>query len=329
MRFRAIGLVLTLALGLLAVPLPAEAQEAGKVPVVGFLVMSTPHPALWKAVDPFRQALRQLGYIEGQNLVMEWRFAERKPERLPALAAELAGLPVDVLVAPGTLMTLAATKATREIPIVMVHPGNPVRSGFIQSYAKPGGNVTGTCWCVPKLGGKQLQLLKEAVPSLARAAVLWDGNPGPVDILKSAQEAAASLGIELIVEETRKAEAFEAAFARIKRAGAEGLVVLSTAFLWGHRARLGELARGHRLPWTSYHPAYPEAGALMSYSPNLAALFRRAASYVDRILKGAKPADLPVEQPMKFEFVINMKTAKALGLTIPPSLLFQADTVIK
>jgi putative ABC transport system substrate-binding protein len=319
-------------LAILAAPLAAEAQQAAKIARIGYLtgnLASAPH-----LPEAFRQGLRDLGYVEGRNVVIEYRDAEGKPERLPALAAELVALKVDVIVAAeGTPPALAATQATRTLPIVFTTVGDPVTSGLVTSLARPGGNVTGLSLLFPELVGKGLEHLKQAVPGVSRVAVLL--QPGAVpertykDILKEAEAAARTLGVRLQVVEARGPADIDRAFSDMARARAGALTVLSTPMFASERRRLVDLAAKNRLPTVFSFRVYVDAGGLMSYGPNTTDLFRRAATYVDKILKGAKPADLPVEQPTKFELVINLKTAKALGLTIPPSLLGRADEIIQ
>jgi putative ABC transport system substrate-binding protein len=322
----------TLAGGFLASPLAAQAQQAAKSARIGYLAVSLAAPPQLR--EAFRQGLRDLGYVEGRNLVIEYRFAEGKSERLPALAAELVALKVDVIVAAaGTLSVLAAKQATRTLPIVFIGAGDPVTSGLITSLARPGGNVTGSSLLFPELVGKCLEHLKQAVPGVSRVAVLM--HPGAVpertekDILKGAEVAARTLGVRLQFVEARGPENFDRAFSDMTRARAGALTVLSSPMFASERRRLVDLALKNRLPTVFSFREYVDAGGFISYGPDLADLFRRAATYVDRILKGAKPADLPVEQPTKFELVINLKTAKALGLTIPPSVLGRADEVIQ
>jgi putative ABC transport system substrate-binding protein len=319
-----------LALG--AAPLAAEAQQAAKVARIGYLspnLASSPHLR-----DAFVQGLRDLGYVEGRNVVIEYRDAEAKLERLPALAAELVALKVDVIfVGGGTRVTLAAMQATKTIPIVFTGVGDPVESGLVTSLARPGGNVTGLSSLGPELVGKRLELLKQAVPGVDRVAVLW--LPGALgertdkDMLTGADVAARALGVRLQFVEARGPDEFARAFSDMSSARAGALTVLpSNRFLREHR-RLVDLAAENRLPAVYTSREFVDAGGLMSYGANSVDLHRRAATYVDKILKGAKPGDLPVEQPRKFELVINLKAAKALGLTIPPSLLQRADQVIE
>jgi putative ABC transport system substrate-binding protein len=314
---------------LLAAPLAAEAQQAAKVARIGYLA-TNPTPHLQEA---FRQGLRDLGYVEGRNLVIEYRDAEGKSEQLPARAAELVALKVDVIVAAGTPAALAAKQATRTLPTVFAAVADPVTSGLVTSLARPGGNVTGLSVLAPELVGKCLEQLKQAVPGVSRVAVLW--QPGGVgerterDMLKEAEVAARALGVRLQVVEARGPEDFDRAFSEMTRARAGALTVLTSSMLFGERRRLVDLAAKNRLPAVYPWREGVDAGGLMAYGPDLADLLRRAATYVDKILKGAKPADLPVLQPTKFELVINLKTAKALGLTIPPSLLQRADEIIQ
>jgi putative tryptophan/tyrosine transport system substrate-binding protein len=321
--------------GLLAVPL-AAAQQAGKVWRIGYLFewrppdqTSPPSPVL-RALE---ETLRELGYVEGRNLVVERRFAAFKYDRLPALAAELVALKVDIIVAGGTLTALAAKQATKTIPIVFAVASDPVPSGLVTSLARPGGNVTGSAILSPELVGKCLELLKQAVPGVSRVAALW--QPGAMDertdkdMLKGADVAARALGVRLQFVEARGPADFDRAFSDMTRARAGALAVLGGPMFNNERRRLVELAAKNRLPAVYQSREFVDEGGLMAYRPNFADMFRRAATYVDRILKGAKPADLPVEQPTKFELVINLKTAKALGLTIPQSMLGRADEVIE
>jgi putative tryptophan/tyrosine transport system substrate-binding protein len=320
--------------GLLAAPLAAEAQEqkAGKVYRIGFLALNlaaAPH-----VQEAFRQGLRDLGYVAGRNVVIEYRSAEGKYERLPALAAELVALKVDVIVAGGTPHALAAKQATKTLPIVFASAASdPVTSGLVTSLARPGGNVTGLTGLGPELVGKCLEHLTQAVPGVSRVAVLWQpgafGERAEKDMLKAAEVAARSLGVRLQIVEARGPEDFDRAFSDMTRARAGALTVLPSAMFFGERNRLVALAAKNRLPTAFPWREGVDAGGLLSYGANVADLFRRAATYVDKILKGAKPADLPVEQPTKFELAINLKTAKALGLAIPQSVLGRADEVVQ
>jgi putative tryptophan/tyrosine transport system substrate-binding protein len=317
---------------LLAAPLAAEAQQAAKVARIGYLVTSlAARPHLREA---FRQGLRDLGYVEGRNVVIEYRDAEGKSERLPALAAELVALKVDVIVTGGgTPTALAAKQATRTLPIVFAFAADPVTSGLVTSLARPGGNVTGLSLLSTELVGKCLELLTQAVPGVSRVAVLW--SPGALgertekDMLKGADVAGRALGVRLQFVEARGPADFDRAFSDMTKARTGALTVLPSAMFFNERSRLVDLAAKNRLLAVYPGREFVDAGGLMAYGPNAADLFRRAATYVDKILKGAKPADLPVEQPTKFELVINLKTAKALGLTIPQSVLGRADEVIE
>lgn len=318
-----------LALG--AAPLAAEAQQAAKVTRIGHLstnLAASPHLR-----DAFLQELRGLGYFEGRNVVIEYRNAEGKHERLPALVAELVALKVDAIVASGTLAALAAKQETKTIPIVFSPAGDPVGSGLVASLARPGGNVTGLSAFAPELVGKRLELLKQAVPGIRRVAVLWQpgafGERTEKDTLKRAEVAARDLGVPLQFVEARGPADFARAFSEMSMARASAVTVLASNMFNNERRRLVDLAAEKRLPAMYSAREIVDAGGLMSYGANLADLNRRAATYVDKILKGAKPGDLPVEQPTKFELVINLRTAKALGLTIPQSVLAHADEVIQ
>ena len=319
--------LLILVLSLLAVPLVVEAQPARTVPRVGYLEAGSlsAHP-----LEAFRQGLRELGYREGQNIIIEYRAAEGKPERLAALAADLARLGVDVIFAVSPPAIHAAKNATRTIPIVFVGAADPVISGFVASLARPGANLTGLTLLGPELSGKRLELLKEAVPGLSRVAVLWNqGNPAAASMLKETEAAAGALSVELQASGVRDPAGLDRAFSAMTRERAAAVVVLPDAMLHSQKRRIVALAAKSRLPAIYYAKDYVEAGGLMAYGASFPDLFRRSATHVDKILKGAKPADLPVEQPTKFELVINAKTAKTLGLTIPQSVLLRADQVIE
>jgi putative ABC transport system substrate-binding protein len=321
----AVGVIVTLTLSLLTAPLASTAQQQGNVPRIGILTpaseASTP---LWEA---FRQGLRDLGYVEGKTIVLEYRFAAGKNERLPELAAELVRLKVDIIVADGGVATREVKAATETIPIVMASVGDPVRRGLVASLAQPGGNVTGLSVMSTELSGKRLALLKETLPHVSRVAVLWNpSNLNRPDQLPEIEGTARVLGIQLFPLEMRHPDELDSVFATMRR---EGLITLTDAVLWNHRTRVVEFAAQHQLPAIFPEREFAEAGGLMAYGPSVPDNFRRAAVYVDKILKGAQPANLPVEQPVKFELVINLKTAKALGVTIPPALLFQADEVIQ
>jgi ABC-type uncharacterized transport system substrate-binding protein len=321
----------TLGGGVLSASRASEAQQAGKVARIGFLALNraaAPH-----LPEAFLQGLRDLGYVEGRNVVIEFRDAEGKPERFQALAAELVALKIDVIVAANNLAALAAREATGTSPIVFTGVGDPVSEGLVRSLARPGGNVTGLSLLSPELVGKRLELLKQAVPGVSRVAVLWQpggsGERTEKDTLKGAEIAARALGVRLHIVEARGPADFDRAFSDITRARAGALTVLPSTMFGAERRRLVDLAAKTRLPAVYSLREFVDAGGLMAYGANFADLFRRAATYVDKILKGAKPADLPVEQPTKFELVINLKTAKALDLTIPPSVLARADEVIQ
>jgi putative ABC transport system substrate-binding protein len=317
-------------LGTLAAPLAAEAQTAGKMYRMGYIQTATPdeQAPLTKALD---EGLRELGYVEGRNIVFERRFAWGKQERLPALAAELVRLNVDVIVTGGNPVIAAVKQATSTIPVVMAASRDPVGTGFIASLARPGGNITGlTSDAGPEILGKRLELLKEAVPRASRVALLWNPLPPGAETFRKAVEGAArKLGVSLQAVEVRGRDEFEGAFAAMARERADAVVVQPDPVFFTARAQVVLLATKHRLPAVFHAREFVEIGGLMSYGSSLAYQFRRAAVYVDKILKGAKPGDLPVEQPTKFELVINFKTAKALGLTIPQSILARADEVIQ
>jgi putative tryptophan/tyrosine transport system substrate-binding protein len=316
--------------GLLAAPLAAEAQQTGRVYRIGMLTNKASDPAESRRWQVFRLGLRERGWIEGENILIELREVEGNSARLPELAADLVRRKVDLIVAQGSLFTGAAKAATSSIPIVFVGHADPVGTGHVASLARPGGNITGLALLQTELGSKGLELLRSVVPALTRIAVLWHpGTPSTVPGLKALEEPARRLQLELQPVGARSAAELETAFAAMARARAQGVLVLATPIFFGERQRLGELAIAHRLPTMSQVRDYAEAGGLMSYGADFVDLYRRGAIHVDKILRGAKPADLPVEQATKFELVINLKTAKALGLTIPPSLLQRADQVIE
>jgi putative ABC transport system substrate-binding protein len=325
-----LGLVVAFALGMLLVPLTADAQQAGKVARIGFLGGRSPSD-MSPLLDAFRQGLRELGWVEGQNIVIDYRFAEGRFDRLPDLAAELVRLKVDVIVAQPTPATAAAKNATETIPIVMISVGDPVGLGLIASLARPGGNVTGSSYSVGlEIAGKVLELLKETVPKVRRVAILSNpANPAHPLAIRELDVAARSLGVQLQLLEARGPDEFAGAFAAMAKERVGALLVLADGMFALHRTRLADLAARSRLPAAYGLREMVEAGGLMSYGSSTRDLYRRSATFVDKILKGAKPGDLPVEQPTKFELVINMKTAKALGLTIPPLLLLRADEVIQ
>ncbi len=328
MKLRTIAVISILVLGLFAGLLPAEAQQAGKVHRIGYLSNrdGRSNPSYLKA---FLQGLRELGYIEGKNIVIEWRFAKGKRKSFHKLAAELVKLKVDCIFTGGTAGTRAAKKATRTIPIVMGNVGDPVGRGLVASLARPGGNITGLTSSNVDLAGKRLELLKEAFPQVTRVAVLWDSSRrGNDSHYKGTEAAAGALGVQLQSVEVRPPYDFENAFRAAVKGRAEGLIVMGSG-MRKHRARIVELAANKSLPGMYSNLQHVTAGGLMSYAVNRVDLYRRAATYVDKILKGRKPADLLVERPIKFEFAINLKTAKALGLTIPPEVLYRATKVIK
>jgi len=316
------------ALGLFPAPLTGEAQQAGRVYRIGFLG-ATSASGYAPQVQAFRRGLRDLGYVEGKNLVIDFRWAEGNYARLPELAAELVLLKPDVLVTHAPAGTLAAKQATATIPIVMGVVGDAVAMGLVESLARPGGNVTGSSFFFPELNAKRLEVLKEALPRLSRVGVLLNpDNPANVATLRAMEEAARSVKIQLHAVEVRSPAEFEGAFATMVKGRAGALAVYDDAMLIAEAARIADLARKSRLPTIGFIE-YAKAGGLLAFGVNFPDLWRRAAGFVDKILKGAKPADLPVEQPTKFELVINLKTAKALGLKIPQSVLIRADEVIE
>jgi putative ABC transport system substrate-binding protein len=312
---------------LLAAPLAAGAQQA-KVPRVGLLGLGSAESS--PLIEVLRQSLRERGWVEGQNIAFEDRSTVDRYSRLPDVAAELVRLKVDVIVAWGTTTALAARKATQTIPIVTTAGSDPVEMGLAASLARPGGNVTGLTESSRELVGKRIELLKETLPGLSRIAVLWNPESRTESLsLRDTEAAARSLGLRVRPAEVRRPEDLEKAFASMAHEHSEALFLVGSNMFRVHRVRIVELAARHRLPATFSDRVFVEAGGLMSYGPDLKAIFSRLATYVDRILKGAKPGDLPIEQPTKFELVVNLKTAKALGLTIPPSLLGRADQVIE
>jgi putative ABC transport system substrate-binding protein len=316
-------------LALLAVPLAAEAQQAGKVYRIGFLGNSTPALEA-NLISPFREGLRDLGYVEGQTVVIVYRWAEGKYERFPALVAELIGLKVDVIIAAGTPAAIAVKKATSSIPMVMVAVGDPVATGLVTSLARPGGNLTGLVSIAPDLEGKRLELLKEVVPKLSHVAVLKNSaNAFHVVSEQQARAAGALLHLGVHFVDIRADSEFDRAFATIIKERAGAIIMLADRLFLHHRARIVDFAMRNRLPGMYAYRELVDAGGLMSFGPSYPGMHRRAAYFVDRILKGTKPADLPMEQPTQFELVINLKTAKALDLTIPRSLLQRADHVIE
>jgi putative tryptophan/tyrosine transport system substrate-binding protein len=329
--FSTVGFITTLTLSLLVTPL-AAAQSAGKVPRLGVLAPGSPpgpgEPD--RGLDRLRQGLRDLGYVEGQTIALEVHWDERHPERWPDLAADLVRLRVDLIVVGTTAASLAAQHATSTIPIVMASSVDPVGDGLVASLARPGGNITGLSGMNTELTGKRLELLTEAVPGLARVALLLDAEDPHRDVRLHVQEAAARrLGVHLLPLEVRGPEEFAGAFQAALQGQAQALIMQASSLFSAHRARLAELALASRLPTMAADPGYAQAGGLIDYGANQPENWHRAATYVHKILHGAKPADLPVEQPTHFKLVINLKTAKALGLTMPPSLLVLADEVIQ
>jgi ABC-type uncharacterized transport system substrate-binding protein len=327
MWYSTVGSIITLLLRLLAVPLAAAAQPPGQVYRIGFLSTTPPPAHRWEAL---LDGLRERGYHEGRNLVFERRFSEGNAERFPEFAAELVRLRVDLIIVTTTPAALAAKHATQTIPIVIPTAIDPVEAGLVASLARPGGNLTGLSILAPELSGKRLELLQEVMPGMTRVAVLWNAaNPANALAWQETQVAARTLGLLLHSQDVRGPQDLEGAFARTAQARPEALLVLGDALLGMHRPQIAAFATEQHLPSVFAERESVVAGGLMSYGPSLPDLYRRAATYVDKILKGTKPADLPVEQPLKFELVLNLKTAQALGLTIPPSVLFQADEVIK
>jgi putative ABC transport system substrate-binding protein len=323
-----VRLIAMLALGLLWASLAANAQRVEKVARIGRLARPSANPQRDQSLrEAFRQGLHEFGWVEGQNILIEEGRAE---ESLPDLAARLVRLPVDVLVTGGEAGTIVAMHATRTIPIVMAVSADPVGAGLVASLARPGGNITGMSIQAADFGGKRLELLKEAVPQASRVAVLWNAAlHGKALEWQNTQVAAKALGVTLHSVEVRGPDDFDSAFAAIARERPDVLLTFADALTLAHLRRIVDFAATHRLPMISANKEFAEMGGLMTYGASLPALFRRAAYYVDRILKGTKPADLPVEQPTKFELVINLKAAQALGLTVPATLLFQADAVIQ
>jgi putative tryptophan/tyrosine transport system substrate-binding protein len=314
-----------------AAPPGAPAQQAGKVHRVGFLSSNSASDPRWLArLGAFQQGIRELGYVEGENIVIESRWAEGKWDRLPRLAAELVGVKADVIVTYGPPAIAAAKQATSTIPIVMTGVIDPIATGSVASLARPGGNMTGLSLMAPEMVGKQLEIIKEVVPGVSRVALLANpANPGSAPQLLHAKSAEKTLGLRLQIVEARSSGDIDAAFATIARRQVGAIIVLVDVILLDHRTRIADLALMHRLPAVYGMSDHAEAGGLLAYGPSVLERYRRAAIFVDKILRGAKAGDLPIEQPTKFELVVNMKTARALGLTIPPSLLLRADQVIE
>jgi ABC-type uncharacterized transport system substrate-binding protein len=319
--------VLTLSAMLLALCFPAEAQQPTKIPRIGYLTADSRSAHADVRAEAFREGLRELGYVEGRNIVIEWRNAEGKLDRLPALAAELVRLKVDVIVTGGPTATRPVKEATSTIPVVMTQDSDPVGNGFVASLARPGGNITGLSNLAQEISGKRLELLKEIVPKLSRVAVLGvSTNPGNSQSLRETELAAGALGVQIQYLDIRDSKDIDAALRTASKGRADAVLVLNFP---GNISRgIPDLAVKNRLPAIYYNSTIVDGGGLMSYGASINDLDRRAATYVDKILKGTKPADLPVEQPKKFEFIINLKAAKQIGLTIPPNVLARADRVI-
>jgi putative ABC transport system substrate-binding protein len=320
-------LVATIAALLLATPVIADAQAVGRVPRIGFLAGSTPHPTA--RTNAFVTALRDYGHVEGQNVAIEWRASGGRTERLPDLVAELLRLRVDVIVAVDNPSISAAQRATKTIPIVMVLATDPVDMGFVVSLPRPGGNITGISQQLAEVQGKALQLLKETIPTVSRVAILWNpAEPGRRPQARAAEEAARGVGLSAQLVGAANAAELDSVFTTMARERLDAVLVQPSQPNLLHRKRIGELAAKYRLPTMGWNLEMVEAGCLMSYGPNTLSLYRRAAYYVDRLLRGARPADLPVEQPTKFELMINAKTAQTIGLIIPPALVQRADQII-
>ena len=316
-----------LMLGTVVAPFASEAQQPGKVFQIGVLSSQLPESPMWA---PFHEGLRELGYVEGKNIAFKWQSPRFRAGRFPDLAVELVRGKVDVVVAGDNPAIAAAQRATETIPIVMVLAMDPVASGFVRSLARPGGNITGLTTQAPELHGKALQLLKEAVPTASRVAILWDPTePGRREIAKEAESAGQALGLRVQLLEARSPSELESRFMAMAREGVEAVQVQPSQMIGGHREQIAKLAVRSRLPTIAVFRPFPEIGGLMSYGLSYSAQYRRAAYYVAKLLGGARASDLPIEQPTKFKFVINLKTAKALGLTIPQSILLRADEVIQ
>ena len=323
-------LIGAVAAALLTIPLAIEAQQAGKVSRIGYLGQNSADVGQ-RQLAAFRQGLRERGWVEGENIVIEWRFAEGQVDRFPALIAELIRLKVDIIVTTSSATTWAAKDATKSIPIVMAASANALGEGLVTSLAHPGGNITGMTFLAgPEIAGKQLQLLKEVVPAASRIAVLMNPtNRSHAPFAREAKVAARSLGAQVQVLEARDPDQFDSAFAAMTKEHAAALLVLTDSVFLGQRRRVTDLAAKSRVPALYSQKEFVDDGGLVSYGPNLSDMFRRAATHVDKILRGAKASDIPIEQPTKFELVINLTTAKALGITIPQSLLLRADEIIE
>jgi putative ABC transport system substrate-binding protein len=314
---------------LLALCSLAEAQQTQKIPRIGVLSVTSP-ATIPARLDAFRQGLSELGYVEGKNIVIEYRYADGNLDRVPALAAEMVRLNVDVILTGGSAATRPAKGTTATIPIVMAQDTDPVGNGFVASLARPGGNITGLSIVAPELSGKQLEILKETVSKLSRAVVLSHSNePSYIQLRKEMELAAKALKIQIQFLDARSPKDVETAFREASRRRADAVLVTTSPIVASQRAQIADLAVKNRLPAMYGQPEYVDVGGLMFYGTSVTDLFRRAATYVDKILKGAKPADLPVEQPVKFEFIINLKAAKQIGLTIPPNVLARADRVLR
>jgi putative ABC transport system substrate-binding protein len=307
---------------------PADAQQPAKSPRIGFIMADAYGPD--PRVDAFRQGLRELGYVEQKNLMVEYRFAEGKEDRLVKIVAELVGSNVEVIVTNGTAVTRVVKNATKTIPIVMASDGDPVGNKFVSSLARPGGNITGLTNLLAGVSGKRLEILKDALPGTSRFGIIWNPeNPASRTGLKETQNASQSLGVQLQLLEVRGPTDFEGAFEAAGKAHVGSVTVVSDSVMFAHRVRMLELAVKHKIATMHTQSLWVQSGGMISYGTYFPDLYRRAAVYVDKILKGAKPADLPVEQPTKFELAINLKTAKQIGLTIPPNVLARANRVIK
>jgi putative tryptophan/tyrosine transport system substrate-binding protein len=313
----------------LALGCPAQAQQVKKAPRIGFLAITSPRDMSLR-MAAFRHGLRELGYIEGKTIVVDDRYAEGKLDRLRSMTAELVQLKADVIVTSGPIGTRTAKEATATLPIVMAYDNDPVASGFVASLARPGGNITGLSTHYPEITGKQLELLKEIVPKMSHLAVLGDSSePFTAQSLKETERAAKAFGVQLQYLDVKNPKDVKGALENARKGRADAAVVLASAIFISQRSQLAELAVKNRIPAVYQASEYVEAGGLMTYGASITDLFRRAATYVDRILKGAKPADIPVEQPTTFELIINLKAAREIGLTIPPNVLARADRVIR
>jgi putative tryptophan/tyrosine transport system substrate-binding protein len=323
---KCIALLISLVLGIFAAP--AAYTEESKTPRLGFLLMGSSQAGLTSFFDAFREGLRELGWIENKNIVIEYRWAGESPERLPELAAELVRLKVDIIIG-STPGARAAQQTTTSIPIILCIAEDAVKQGFVSNLARPGGNITGMTAMTTELAGKRLELLREAAPSVSRVALLWNPSGSGPDYLKDTQTAARSLGVTLQSVEVRTADDFESAFATILKGRAQALVVGPGQFMFSHQTEVVEFAIKNHLPSIYAWKAPVSGGGLLAYGVSISQVCRRAAYYVDKILKGAKPGDLPIEQPTKLDFVVNLKTAKSLGIAIPESILLRADEVIQ